>query len=154
MIRQAERKDAQRILALLVEVGNVHADLRPDLFIHEKTKYGEQELLAVIEDSNRPIFVYTDDSDTVCGYAFCVLQESSGNNLVSHKSIYIDDICVGEAYRKQHIGKALYEYVLSYAKEVGCYNITLNVWEGNEPARRFYENCGLKPQKTTLEVLL
>jgi GNAT superfamily N-acetyltransferase len=32
----------------------------------------------------------------------------------------------------KHIGKALYEFVRGYAKSIGCYNITLNVWEGNE----------------------
>ena len=35
-----------------------------------------------------------------------------------------------------------------------CSNITLNVWEGNAPARSFYEAMGLHVQKTTMEEIL
>jgi ribosomal protein S18 acetylase RimI-like enzyme len=52
------------------------------------------------------------------------------------------------------VGKALYEYVCDYARGLGCYNITLNVWEGNTPARRFYESMGMKVQKTGMETIL
>ena len=48
----------------------------------------------------------------------------------------------------------LYEYVLGYAKAIGCYNVTLNVWACNENARRFYEACGLVPQKIGMEKIL
>lgn len=40
------------------------------------------------------------------------------------------------------------------AKRLGCYNITLNEWEGNEGARKFYERLGMEPQRTTLELIL
>ena len=38
--------------------------------------------------------------------------------------------------------------------EQGCYNVTLNVWSCNENAMKFYEKCGLKPQKVCMEVIL
>ncbi|MBQ2566211.1 MAG: GNAT family N-acetyltransferase, partial [Bacteroidales bacterium] len=66
---------------------------------------------------------------------------------------YIDDLCVHEKARGQHIGKALFEYVKAFAKEQGCYNITLHVWEGNPGARAFYESLGLKPQYISMEML-
>ena len=59
-----------------------------------------------------------------------------------------------EQLRGQHIGKALYEAVLAFARESGCYNVTLNVWSLNEPAMKFYEKCGLKPQKVGMETIL
>jgi ribosomal protein S18 acetylase RimI-like enzyme len=70
------------------------------------------------------------------------------------KKLYIDDICVDEAARGKHVGKALYDYVHDYAQSIGCYNITLNVWEGNEPAICFYRNMGMQVQKTTMETIL
>ena len=70
------------------------------------------------------------------------------------KSLYIDDLCVDEAMRGRHIGRALYEHVVSEAKKSGCYHITLNVWSLNEKAQRFYEKCGLKPLKTVMEQVL
>ena len=89
------------------------------------------------------------------GYAFCVFQEHRGDNILTDiRTLYIDDLCVDEALRGQHIGRALYEYVLNYAKENGCYNVTLNVWACNESAMRFYESCGLKPQKFGMEAIL
>ena len=51
-------------------------------------------------------------------------------------------------------GKKLYEYVLQYAKEQGCYNVTLNVWACNESAKCFYEHCGFVPQKIGMEKIL
>jgi ribosomal protein S18 acetylase RimI-like enzyme len=70
------------------------------------------------------------------------------------KTLYIDDLCVDEAVRGQHVGSTIYQHVLSYAKELGCYNVTLNVWACNENAMRFYEKCGLKVQKTGMETIL
>lgn len=70
------------------------------------------------------------------------------------KTLYIDDICVDENARRQQIGTRLYEAVLAYARETGCYNVTLNVWACNPGAQAFYERCGMKPQKTGMEVIL
>ena len=50
-----------------------------------------------------------------------------------------------------HTGKKLYEYALDYARNIGCYNVTLNVWSGNDTAVRFYETCGMTPQKIEME---
>ena len=59
-----------------------------------------------------------------------------------------------ENARGKHIGQELYRYVLSFAKEKGCYNVTLNVWSLNENAMKFYEKCGLVPQKIGMEKIL
>ena len=89
------------------------------------------------------------------GYAFCQVTEVRGNQLLEDiKTLYIDDICVDENARGRHIGKALYEYVRDYAKSIGCNNITLNVWEGNDSAITFYKNMGMQVQKTTMEIIL
>lgn len=154
MIRLAEKRDIPRLIALLHQVNMVHAELRPDLFKPYTTKYNEQQLEALLTDTATPIFVL-DDGTTVLGYAFCMVTEVKNHLLLQDaKTLYIDDICVDEKARGQHVGKQLYEHVRAYAKEIGCHHITLNVWTGNEPAQRFYENMGMQPQKTTMEVIL
>lgn len=153
-IRRATTGDEKRVLELLIQVDNVHADIRPDLFIHDSTKYDEKSLREIFKDDTRPIFVYVNDEGELCGYAFCMMQEIDGNNLVAHKSVYIDDICVDENHRREHVATALYEYVKDFAVKEGCYNITLNVWEGNDSARNFYEKCGMTVQKTVMEQIL
>jgi ribosomal protein S18 acetylase RimI-like enzyme len=153
MIRKATPKDIKRITDLLHQVNMVHHVIRPDLFKPYTTKYNEQELEVLLEDDSKPIFVY--DDGEVKGYAFCQLTEVRDNLLLQdNKTLYIDDICVDEQARGQHVGKALYEYVRNYAQTIGCHNITLNVWEGNNPALSFYRNMGMKVQKTTMEIIL
>ena len=95
------------------------------------------------------------EEGNVVGYAFCIFQQRLNDNILTDiKSLYIDDLCVDEACRGQHVGSALYEYVKDFAREQGCYNLTLNVWALNEGARRFYEKCGLRPQKIGMETIL
>lgn len=153
MIRKASNKDIHRIIELLHQVNMVHHVIRPDLFKPHTTKYNEQELEAMFKDNSKPVFVY--DDGEVLGYAFCQLTEVKDHLLLEdNKSLYIDDICVDEKARGKHVGKALYEYVRNYARSIGCHNITLNVWEGNNPAISFYKNMGMQVQKTTMEIIL
>ncbi len=155
MIRRAEIKDIPRIMNLLLQVGMVHHNGRPDLFRGNATKYTPDELCSIICDEGTPVFVSTDEADVVLGYAFCIFQQHAGSHILTDvKTLYIDDLCVDEACRGQHIGQGLYQYVLTFARESGCYNVTLNVWSCNESAMRFYEKCGLKPQKVGMETIL
>ena len=70
-IRRAEERDIERIGELLLQVCQVHADRRPDLFRAGGRKYTADELKAMLQDYERPIFVAEDDEAGVCGYAFC-----------------------------------------------------------------------------------
>lgn len=151
-IRKAENRDIPRILELLSQVLEVHAAGRPDLFKSGTTKYSSEELAEIIADSQRPIFVA--ESGEVMGYAFCVFQRHEERNTPDFTTLYIDDLCVDEGSRGLHVGKSLYEYVLGFAKECGCYNVTLNVWACNEAAMKFYEKCGLQVQKIGMEKIL
>ena len=153
MIRKANKSDIKGLIALLYQADAVHHGIRPDLFKGNTPKYSEQELEAIIDDDSKPIFVF--DDGNILGHAFCQIVEVRNHRLLQDiKTLYIDDICVEETARGRHIGKALYEFVRDYARSIGCYNITLNVWEGNAPAYSFYQNMGMRIQKTTMEVLL
>ena len=153
MIRRAEIKDIPGIISLLHQVDMVHHVLRPDLFKPYTTKYNEQELEVLIGDDSKPIFVF--ENGAILGHAFCMITEVKGDKLLQDiKTLYIDDICVDENARGKHVGKALYEYVHEYAQTIGCNNITLNVWDGNDAALSFYRNMGMKVQKTTMEIEL
>ena len=153
MIRKAEKKDIPGIIDLLYQVDAVHNNIRPDLFKGNTAKYNEQELEEILNDGGKPIFVY--DDGKILGHAFCQISEVKNHRLLQDaKTLYIDDICVDEQSRGRHIGKALYEYVRDYAKSIGCHNITLNVWEGNDSAYNFYKRMGMHIQKTGMETIL
>ena len=151
MIRKANTEDIKALTKLLYQADAVHNGIRPDLFKSDAPKYNDQELEAIINDNSKPIFVY--DDGEVVGHAFCQITEVRNHRLLQDiKTLYIDDICVDESSRGKHIGKALFEFVRDYAKSIGCNNITLNVWEGNDPAMAFYKSMGMKIQKTGMEI--
>ena len=142
------------MMELLKQVNRVHYDGRPDLF-KLGTKYTPAELEEILADDSRPILVYTNEQDVTEGYAFCIYQQYVGSNLMTDvKTLYIDDLCVDETKRGKHIGTALYNAVVDFARENGCYNLTLNVWSCNPSAMRFYEAQGLVPQKIGMELIL
>ena len=154
-IRRAKEQDMEGINKLLFQVLMVHHNGRPDIFKADCKKYTDEELKSIIHNDNTPIFVAVDEENKVAGYAFCIFQQYIDNNILTNiKTLYIDDLCVDENIRGQHIGKSLYEYVLQFAKEQECYNVTLNVWSLNESAMKFYESCGLVPQKVGMEKVL
>ena len=153
-IRRAAEKDIPQVLALLSQVLELHAALRPDIFIAGTTKYTEKELLSVFRDENTPVFVAA-DGDAVLGYAFCVLKEPPfPNTMQPRRTMFIDDLCVDESRRGQKIGEALFRFVLEEAKRRGCSDVTLNVWEDNVGAKRFYQKMGMRPKETQMELRL
>lgn len=154
-IRRAQEKDISRILDLLSQVLELHAALRPDIFISGTTKYNHEELAEMFLDQKRRIYVAVDSDDIAAGYVFCELRsQRKRNNQVPFESIYIDDLCVDEKFRGQHVGQKLFQHVCEEAKAMGCYDITLNVWEGNDTARKFYEKMGFGVKCTTMEYIL
>ena len=129
-IRKAEEKDIPRLLALLGQVLQIHAEIRPDIFIPGTTKY------------------------TVCELAELLKKQPFSTNMVPFKSLFIDDLCVDKQARGQHIGESLFEYVKQQAKALGCYEVTLNVWAGNTSAEHFYEKMGMKTKERQMEYIL
>lgn len=155
-VRMALEKDMAQIRSLLDQVNLVHHKGRPDLFKYDGTgKYTDEELKAILHDENRPILAAVDENDLMVGYAFCIFQQHENHNILTDiKTLYIDDLCVDETRRGQHIGRTLYDAAIRFAREHQCYNVTLNVWSCNESAMRFYQSCGLKPQKVGMELIL
>lgn len=153
-IRPADKKDIPGLLRLLGQVGQVHHQIRPDIFPEGTLKYNAQALAQLLEDKTRPVFAAV-EGDALLGYCFCVHRDYEKTPVsVERRELYIDDLCVEETCRGQGVAGALYRFVTDYAKKQGCSHITLNVWCGNEPALRFYEKAGLRPRAITMETSL
>ena len=153
-IRLANTSDIPGMIRLLRQVGQVHHDIRPDLFRDGAQKYSPSDLEALLQDAARPIFVGVEDG-RMLGYCFCILEEVKDNPVLCDvKSLYIDDLCVDESRRGQHIGSALYDHAVAYAREIGCNFLTLTVWGGNDGAMKFYEKAGMTPRNIHMEMKL
>ena len=106
-IRFATEQDIPQMIDLLRQVGEVHHQIRPDLFRSGAQKYDEAALKKLLSDEKRPIIAGVADGKMV-GYAFCILQETKDDPvLCDRKTLYIDDLCVDKDVRGG--GVALYE---------------------------------------------
>ena len=153
-IRLAATTEIPGMIDLLQQVGEVHHQIRPDLFRSGAQKYSEGDLEALLKDPSRPIFGAIEDSKLL-GYCFCIIEEVQDDPvLCDAKTLYIDDLCVDEACRGQGIASKLYAHVCDYARAIGCQSVTLNVWCGNDNAMKFYESRGMKPRKIYMEATL
>ena len=154
MIRRAENRDIGRLNDLLYQVQRLHAEKRPDIFKLGAKKYTAEQLQAIIRCDDTPIFVYEEEG-VVMGYAFCIYQVTEETEQVyRRKVLYIDDLCVDEPYRRKHIGKKLFDFVVDTAEKNDCCSVTLNVWSVNPAAAEFYRQMGMQPLKTYMETRL
>ena len=154
-IRNALPEDVGQIMNLLSQVLELHATIRPDIFVPGTTKYTPGELLDIFKNEKRRTYVAEDDEGHVIGYAFCEIREQPfATDMVQFKSFFIDDLCVDKDARGKHVGRELFEYCRREAAKLDCYEITLNVWEGNDSARVFYEKMGMRPKETQMELIL
>ena len=150
-IRRAVCSDIPHILRLLVQVCNVHQEIRPEIFQRDGVKYTESDLKTLLLDEKRPVWCAVEE-DRFLGYCFCQWEEYRNSSvLTDHKELYIDDLCVDESARGQGVATALYRYVTAQAKAAGARFITLNVWQGNDSALGFYEKMGMRPRKIFMD---
>ncbi len=153
--RKAQAKDAAGIAEMLIDIGELHHNGRPDVYKDKLQKYNEEDIKRILEDKNSPVFVVTDKDDNVAAYAFCIIKTVEETKaLVSRKFLYIDDFCVDKNFRKMNIGTFLMDNVIKEAKKTDVSSIELNVWEFNENAVKFYEKCGFTTQKREMEIII
>ncbi len=149
-IRLACKTDIPRILVLLGQIAQLHAKGRPEIF-RSGAKFSFEDVEQMLADPDKPVFVAVEDG-YVLGYAICMYKELRNHGtLIDRRVLYIDDLCVDESCRGRGIGKALYDCVLELARGTNCVNVELNVWAFNAEALRFYEKCGMKPQRIIME---
>lgn len=150
-IRPAEPRDAARLRELLEQICLLHVQGRPDIF-QPAGKYTEADIIAMMGDSEKPIFV-ADTGNDVAGYIFCQFKRPHNPVMRDYLNLYIDDLCVDSKYRRAGIGRALFERAKALAAERGAYNIDLNVWAFNQSAIDFYRSLGMKPSRMYMELI-
>ena len=154
--KSRQNRDIPRIHELLTQVNNVHANGRPDLFKSGNRKYTDEQLRQIIANvENSPIFVLVDDNDMVLGYCFGIVEQFiNDNNRTDVKTLYIDDLCVDEKCRRQHIAKPALRACAELCPQQRLLQHHAQRVGVQPGARAFYDKCGMKPLKTYLETIL
>lgn len=148
-IRRATASDYDAVASLENQIFALHQHHRPDIFRsgYSLEESGYRRLLA---DERTTVLVAADGNRIA---AFCVLKETEHGSSMSNRctTLFIDDFCVGEGFRRQGIGKALLGRIRELAAETGARSIELNVWQFNRSAVAFYQAMGFTPQRQRME---
>lgn len=152
-IRNAKTEDCDGILRLLTQIATIHNVGRPDIFKPNTRKYDKDEVLDILKNPGKPVFVAVDENNNLLGYAFCILLIINENKVFNeYKTLYVDDFCMDEDARGKNVGTNLLNYIKTYAKQNECANIELNVWDFNKSAVDFYRKAGFVTQRRRMEM--
>lgn len=139
MLQLATEADWNSVRALSVQIHDLHAAWRPDIYFHSEEPYPFEAFLEDIR--NRLVYVAKMDH-TVVGYVVLSLMNKGGPGTVEQKVLRLDSICVDNQLRGHGIGKTMVEDVRALAKVFGCRQILLGVHPENDQAVGFYQKCG------------
>ena len=128
-IRRATEQDYPAILALIKEFSLFQGTPEKVTITLEQMK----EERALFQ-----CFVAETETGEVVGFASFFFAYYSWTG----KALYLDDLYVKEAYRKQGIGKKLLEAVIDLATTSGCKKLRWQVSKWNANAIEFYKSIG------------
>ena len=100
------------------------------------------DLMLVLKDSNCHLYVII-ESERIIGCAtLCVFHSPTGTKAS------IEDVVVSSAYRGQHLGKQLLEYVLEQAKAYAPIELHLTSNPMRVAANKLYQSLGFQKKET------
>ncbi len=95
-----------------------------------------EQIISQLPDENHFFITAVDSGGSVLGYVGAMLAADEG---------YISNVAVDPALRRQGIGGALIEKLVSMAAERGLAFLTLEARASNAPALALYEKYGFRP---------
>lgn len=153
ILRKALAADAADIVSILEQVLAHHAELRPDIFVAQGSKFTTQEVEAIIAHPENVVFVLEDTDKRVVAYVIAEIHMNPDANLVPHKTLFVEDLGIDTNYRNRGLGTWLMNRIEKEAQRLNCYNICLRCWKPNE-AEHLYRRLGYTEQAIILEKIL
>ena len=152
VVRRATRDELERINKLRRAVSELHAKGRPDIF---RPGFGgslAQHVYDIFDLPDYDVFAAFVNK-TLCGFAIVnYTDKPESAYMCAQRFIHVDEFGVDEKFRRCRVGTALIDFLKSEAKQNGFERLTLDVWEFNEPAKKFYESIGFNPFRSYLEL--
>jgi diamine N-acetyltransferase len=155
-VREANANDYIDISNLVVEVHNLHVKNRPDVFLEVGNPFLKEQFEDLLNNSNTKLFVVEniDNKDLVAYCIVKIMATSCLPILIQSRFAHIDNFCVKDSYKRNSVGKLLFQHIIDYAKSVGALSLQLSVWEFNQDAIKFYEAVGMSPRNRKMELNL
>ena len=139
MLELARESDWEAVHRLSVQVHDLHAGWRPDIYCHSDEPFPKDAFLEAIQ--NRLVYVAKLE-ETVVGYVVLSIMNKTGPGIQDSKIMRLDSICVDEALRGHGIGKTMVADVRALARAFRCRELLLGVQPENDTAVAFYQKCG------------
>ncbi len=139
-VRAATENDIPRILELYEEqlvIGVAEAEKQ-----QSPSADNYRQVFSMIEALPGCELVVAEEQGEVIGTLMFVIVPN-----LSHRALpwsLVENMVVDSKHRRKGIGRLLMDYVLTGAKEAGCYKVQLLSNKSREEAHRFYESIGYK----------
>ena len=151
MLQLSRPSDWEDVQRLSVQVHNLHAQWRPDIYFHTDEPYPREKYLEDIR--SRMVYVAKIDG-IVAGYVVLAVLRKGGAGTVERKLLRLESICVEESIRGHGIGRTMVEEVRALAKVFGCSQLILGVHPENDGAVDFYQKCGFQIRTINMDMQL
>ena len=151
MLELAREADWEAVNRLSVQIHDLHAAWRPDIYFHSDAPLPKDTYLEAIR--KRMLYVARCNG-LVAGYVLLSVLEKGGPGTVPKKQLRLDSICVDEPLRGQGIGKTMVADVRALARAFGCRELLLGVHPENDGAVAFYQKCGFRIRTINMDCKL
>ena len=151
MLELAREADWEAVRRLSVQIHDLHAAWRPDIYFHSDEPYPREVFL---EDMKKRMVYVAKLGDAVVDYVVLSVFDKDGPGVVAKKIMRLDSICVDEALRGHGIGKAMVTDVRALAKAFRCRELLLGVHPENDAAVAFYQKCGFRIRTINMDMQL
>jgi GNAT superfamily N-acetyltransferase len=131
IIRQATLDDVKDILHIYAEAldnGKVITVEKAQKIFLKQQQY-----------PNYQVFIALYEQQTVGTFALLIMENMAHNGT---PSAVVEDVGVLPTMQSKGIGKLMMKFALKYAKEKGCYKMSLSSNHRREKAHQFYESLG------------
>jgi len=149
MLELARESDWEAVKRLSVQIHDLHAAWRPDIYCHSEEPFPKNDFLEGID--KRLIYV-AKLQDTVVGYVTLSILEKDGPGTVPKRLLRLDSICVDKPLRGHGIGKAMVTDVRALARVFRCTEMILGVHPENDEAVTFYQKCGFRIRTVNMDM--
>lgn len=108
----------------------------------DRVKFTQTDLMLVLKDSNSHLYVILESEHIVGCAILCVFHSPTGTKAS------VEDVVVSSAYRGQHLGRQLMEYVLEQAKAYAPIELHLTSNPMRVAANKLYQSLGFQRKET------
>ena len=141
-IREASIYDFDSLHELYSHVDQNHNDAHPEQFKpSSEIKRPDEYFEKLLSDDNVVLLVASLEKEVV-GFVHAELHEMNHPVLYNYKYGHISDVVVNPRFKRNGVGKLLFQSVEKWLKEKGAREISLTVFSFNTEAIFFYQNSG------------